>query len=557
MSSNINDAFSESILTKSINNESIKDSYLIGIDVGTGSARAGVFDVRGRMLASAKTDITLYTESGLIVEQSSNEIWAAVTQSVRKVLEQTQLKSNNVVGIGFDATCSLVVLGENGQPLPVGPTEDANRNIIVWMDHRAIDQADRINAIGHDVLKYVGGKISPEMQTPKLLWLLENKPAVFNSASHFMDLADFLTWRATDSLDRSTCTLTCKWTYLGKDRRWDPSYFQQVGLGILADEKFCRIGTNVIDPGNAVGDGLSHKAAQELGLNTGIAVSAGLIDAHAGGVGTVGAGFDILGSLAYVFGTSSCTMTTTTEPVFVPGVWGPYYSAMIPDVWLLEGGQSAAGAGIDQLICSHPAYHEFHAIAAAANISLPDWLADRARQKVNDLSSAVLLAKSIHVVPEYLGNRAPFADPQARALIAGLGMERDEASIIALYISGICAIGYGLKQILNAQALKGAQIQRVMISGGAGEHELIRQLLADATGRPVFSTQAAEPVLLGSAIIAGVAAKVFPDMRAAMKQMSRIETEYLPSNHANVSQHHNDRFKVFERLQSVAREINN
>lgn len=532
------------------------EKYLIGVDVGTGSARAGVFDFNGRMLASAKTDITLYTEPGAIVEQSSTEIWSAVSQSIINILKQAHINSADVVGIGFDATCSLVVLGDNGKPLPVGPTEDPDRNIIVWMDHRAIAQAEKINATEHDVLKYVGGKISPEMQTPKLLWLLENKPLIFNTAWQFMDLADFLTWRATRSTERSTCTLTCKWTYLGHERRWDSSYFQTIGLGVLADEKFSRIGLNILDPGQAVGQGLSCEVAKELGLRQGIAVSAGLIDAHAGGVGTVGAGVDLMGSLAYVFGTSSCTMTTTATPVFVPGIWGPYYSAMIPNVWLLEGGQSAAGAAIEQLICCHPAYQEFKKLADAANISLPIWLADRALDIVTNLSAAALLAKSTYVVPEFLGNRAPFADPQARALIAGLGMARDEASMIELYISGICAIGYGLKQIVDAQALKGAEIERVMISGGAGQHELIRQLLADATGKPVFSTQSPEPVLLGSAIIAGVAAKVFPDVSSAMKSMSRVEKKYSPSDNSKIKQYHSHRFKVFKRLQSVAHEIN-
>ena len=86
----------------------------------------------------------------------------------------------SVAGIGFDATCSLVVLGEGGAPLPVSPGGDRARDIIVWMDHRALDQAARINAGGHAVLRYVGGVISPEMQAPKLLWLREQNPDSYN-----------------------------------------------------------------------------------------------------------------------------------------------------------------------------------------------------------------------------------------------------------------------------------------------------------------------------------------------------------------------------------------
>ena len=122
---------------------------------------------------------------------------------------------DEVAGIGFDATCSLVVLGEGGAPLAVGPSGDPQRNIIVWMDHRAVDQAGASTPTGETVLDYVGGTISPEMETPKLLWLRENLPETFDAAWQFFDLADFLTWRATGSLARSICTVTCKWTYLG------------------------------------------------------------------------------------------------------------------------------------------------------------------------------------------------------------------------------------------------------------------------------------------------------------------------------------------------------
>ena len=117
--------------------------YVIGVDVGTGSARAGVFDLGGRMLASAKRDITLYREAGSIVEQSSNEIWRAVRDAVRQSVQDAGVSPETVVGLGFDATCSLVVLGDQGKPLPVGPSEDPERNIIVWMDHRAVSQAER------------------------------------------------------------------------------------------------------------------------------------------------------------------------------------------------------------------------------------------------------------------------------------------------------------------------------------------------------------------------------------------------------------------------------
>ena len=535
--------------------------YLIGIDVGTGSARAGVFDATGAMLGTAKAAVTIWRAAGAMVEQSSEQIWDAVCTAVRGAVAAAGVDPAQVAGIGIDATCSLVVLGTGGASLPVGPSDAPQRNIIVWMDHRAVAQAERINATGHAVLRYVGGVISPEMQTPKLLWLHENRPEVFAAAWQFFDLADYLTWRATGSLARSTCTLTCKWTYLAHENRWDPTYFKAIGLGVLADEGFARIGTEVAEPGTRLGAGLTPAAALDLGLAPGTPVAAGLIDAHAGGIGTVGAmGDDPVANMAYVFGTSSCTMTSTRAPVFVPGVWGPYRSAMVPDLWLNEGGQSAAGAAIDHLLTLHPAASEAAGLAAKAGLSLPVWLADRAAgdsaagDSASGASDAVILAGGVHVVPEFLGNRAPFADPHARAIIAGLSMETSLDSLISLYIAGLCGIGYGLRQIILTQAAHGAPVERLLISGGAGRHDLVRQILADATGLPVVATEADEPVLLGSAILGAVAGGVYADVPCAMAAMSRAVQVFTPAG-GPIKRRHAARFAAFESLQATARMV--
>ncbi len=529
-------------------------NHFLGIDVGTGSARAGVFDERGALLASAKADIALWHEAGGIVEQSSNDIWRAVCTCVREVVRQAGISRESIAGIGFDATCSLVVLGHGGQPLPVGPSGDPERNIIVWMDHRATEQARRINSTGEAVLNYVGGTISPEMETPKLLWLAENMPETFTAAWQFMDLADFLTWKATESLARSVCTVTCKWTYLAHEKRWDASYFRTVGLGILADEGFRRIGTEVVPGGTRLG-GLTSQAAADFGLAPGTPVAAGLIDAHAGGVGTVGARGDagsILTRMAYVFGTSACTMSTTMEPAFVQGVWGPYHSAMLPDLWLNEGGQSAAGAAIDHLVRMHPASEQAAKMAQDSGVSLSQWLSLEAENR-GGASAAPDLIGGLYVVPEFLGNRAPFADPDARGVIAGLGMETGLDSLVALYLAGICGLGYGARQILQAQHEKNVAIDTIVVSGGAGQSPLVRQLLADTTRKIVAAPTSPEPVLLGSAILGAVASGRYSDIAQAMSSMSTMGEIYRPDPAS--AEWHEKRFKAFEMLQQVARSI--
>lgn len=527
--------------------------YLLGVDVGTGSARAGVFDALGRLLGTAKHDIAMYRDAGGIVEQSGEDIWRAVTAATRGAVAQAGIAPVDIRGISFDATCSLVVLGAGGQPLPVSDPAHPERNIMVWMDHRARGQAARINQSGHRVLDFVGGRISPEMETPKLLWLKENHPEIFAQAWQFMDLTDFLTWKASGDLARSVCTVTCKWTYLGHDGGWDASYFHQIGIGELADEGFVRIGTDVQEPGAPLGQGLTDSAAQELGLIAGTPVGAGLIDAHAGGVGTVGAegGGGAAPNLGYVFGTSSCMMTSTTEPVFVPGVWGPYFSAMVPGMWLNEGGQSAAGAAIDQLVSLHPFTPDAQAMAKAAGLPLPAWLAAEAEAR-SASGDPVDLARGLHVVPEFLGNRSPHADPDTRAVIAGLGMDRGLDSLIALYVAGICGVGYGLRQIVDAQARAGAPVGRVVISGGAGRSDMIRQLLADSSGIEFAATESEEPVLLGTAMLGAVAGGVYPDLTTAMGAMSRLSRLYPPKG-GEVASRHDERYQIWEALQTTAR----
>ena len=346
------------------------DAYL-GVDVGTGSARAGVFDHEGHLLGTAVHPIRMWRPQPDFVEQSSDDIWRACCAAVREAVEQSGIEPRQVKGIGFDATCSLVVLDTYGEPVSVNPTSNDEQNVIVWMDHRAVEQAQRINTTKHEVLRYVGGTISPEMQSPKLLWLKENLANSWQRAAMFFDLPDYLTYRATGDATRSLCTTVCKWTYLGHEQakqqttdsigRWDETFWRDIGLGEIADESFARIGRRVRPMGEPLGKGLTERAAQELGLKPGTPVGVSIIDAHAGGLGVIGAAVDgtapspqdMERRLALIGGTSSCHMAVAGEPRFIPGGWGPYFSAMIPDLWLNEGGQSATGALIDHVIFSH------------------------------------------------------------------------------------------------------------------------------------------------------------------------------------------------------------
>ncbi|KQT64028.1 MULTISPECIES: FGGY-family carbohydrate kinase [unclassified Aureimonas] len=535
------------------------NDHFLGIDVGTGSARAGLFDGAGRLVAVAKRPIRMWREAGDIVEQSSEDIWQAVSASVREALATSGVSPTSVRGVGFDATCSLVVLDAQARPLAVGPSGEPERNVIVWMDHRAMDQTRRINATGHAVLDFVGGTISPEMETPKLLWLKENQPETFAKAAHFFDLADFLTFRATGAAERSVCTVTCKWTYLAHERRWDRDYFETIGLGELAFDGFARIGSRIVDIATPLGNGLTAAAADDLGLRPGLPVGASLIDAHAGGVGTLGAAgadgsaADPASELALIMGTSLCSMALTREPVFVDGVWGPYFGAMLPGYWLLEGGQSAYGAALDHLIALHPAHAATLQAATAEGATIFDRLEANAIRLAGSIDAAAELAGRLHVVPELLGNRAPEADPHATGVLAGLTLAADEEDLTRLFVAVLCGLCYGTRQIIEANREKGVSFETIVVSGGAARSQLLRRILSDASGLDVALPQTPEPVLLGAAMLGAVASGAVPDLAAAAVAMCHRGATIHPNPQA--ADFHRRKYEAFRLLQQSERRI--
>ncbi|WP_315804648.1 FGGY-family carbohydrate kinase [Bradyrhizobium sp. SZCCHNS3002] len=531
----------------------------VGVDVGTTSTRAGVFDSHGRLLAAARHPIQTWHEAGDVVEQSSDDIWRACCASVKAALAEAGIAPDLIRGIGFDATCSLVALDPTGAPVTVSSSGDARRNVIVWMDHRALTEARDINATGDDVLRYVGGSISPEMEMPKLLWLKRHLRKSFDAAGHFFDLADFLTWRASGSLARSMCTVTCKWNYLAHETRWSAAYFRRIGLDDFVADDYARIGTEIVAPGTPLGRGLSRVAAEELGLAPGTPVGAALIDAHAGGIGAIGGRaadggeVNVCDRLAYIMGTSACIMATTQAPSFVPGVWGPYYQGMVPGSWLNEGGQSAAGAAIDHLLRSHPASVEATAAARAEGLDLISLLEKRIMARVPNAGSAALLARDLHILPEFLGNRSPYADPDSRAVIAGLDLDADIAALERLFVAGLCGLAYGLADVIDAFAANGVTSRTLVMAGGASRSPLVRQIMADTTGLTVALPGTQEPVLLGAAMLGAVASGAFRSIVDTMASMSTLGRLSDPTD-PNIAAFHRRKRRIHGMLRTLDRE---
>ena len=539
-----------------------RERLYLGIDVGTGSARAGLFDAHGKMLAAATREIRIWRPQADFVEQSSEDIWRAVCSAVKQALADAGADAGQVRGVGFDATCSLVLLDAEDKPVTVSPTGSDEQNIIVWMDHRAMDQTRRINATGHEVLRYVGGGVSPEMQSPKLLWLKENLPQSWRRAGRFFDLPDFLVYQATHRDVRSLCSTVCKWTYLGHRQGaedgapgWDASFFRQVGLGDLVDEGYRRIGTRVRPMGEAVGEGLAPDAAGQMGLAPGTAVGISIIDAHAGGLGVLGAAVGgeapsmetMETRLALIGGTSSCHMAVSREARFVPGVWGPYYSAMVPGMWLSEGGQSATGALIDHVILSHARAAELQAEGRARGLSIYEMLNERLDKLARTAAFPAELTRELHMLPYFHGNRSPRADATLRGMISGLTLGDTVDDLALLYLATIQAVAHGTRHIIETLNQNGYRIEVVFACGGGTRNPVLLREHTDITGCRFVLPREPEAVLLGSAILGAVASRDFGSMLDAMAAMNQAGQMLQPAGGA-VADYHRAKHAVFHRM---------
>lgn len=530
------------------------DACVIGVDVGTGSARAGVFRAAdGERLGIGVHPIKMWRPMAEYAEQSSDDIWAAVGTAVREALRESGVAKEAIVGIGFDATCSLVALDAKDAPVTVSPTGSTAQNVIVWMDHRATSEAEEINAGGYDVLRYVGGRVSPEMEPPKLLWVKRHLPETWAKTAKWLDLADFLTYKASGSNARSLCTSVCKWLYLGQEGRWDHDFYASIGLEDLLDGT--RVPDDVRPLGASVGT-LTMAAATHLGLTTSCQVGVGIIDAHAGGLGLLGmalggdgdSGETLETVLALIGGTSNCHMAASREAIFIPGVWGPYYGAMVPGMWLTEGGQSAAGALIDYVIEDSSAFNDVAYEAERKGTTVYALLNDRIRtlSAARGVSDEAYLTWDLHVLDYHLGNRSPFADPHARGIVEGLPLDDSVEFDARLYLATVQSIAYGTREIVNALNARGYRIGKILATGGGTKNPLWLRQHADATGLPIVLGRETESVLLGAAILAATASGAHPEITSAMQAMSGVGETITPN--PSTRAFHDAKYEIYRSL---------
>ncbi|PMD56409.1 Pentulose kinase [Hyaloscypha bicolor E] len=559
--------------------------HYIGIDVGTGSARACVIDASGDIKALATENIGLWQPETGYYEQSTTDIWRCICMCVHRALSQHNIDPTTVRGIGFDATCSLAVFAhDTDKPVPVtGPnfTNDGNdRNVILWLDHRPVEETAKINATGHNLLRYVGGKMSIEMEIPKVLWLKNHMPPELFDRCKFYDLADALTHLATGNETRSFCSTVCKQGYVpvgvdGSVKGWQDDFYEAIGLGDLTKDDYKRIGGvdgvngKYLSAGELVGV-LSEKAASQLGLPAGIAVGSGVIDAYAGWVGTVGAKVNLdsdqldsqvpkndmsqaFSRLAAVAGTSTCHLAMSKQPVFVDGVWGPYRDVLLPDFWMAEGGQSATGELLKHVLETHPAYNETVSLAESFSTSVYDYLnshLEELKEKTN-APTISYLGRHFFFYGDLWGNRSPIADPNMTGSVIGLSSDRSMDGLAIYYYATMEFIAMQTRQIVEKMNDSGHGITSIFMSGSQCQNKILMELMATTCDMPVLIPRYVHAAVVhGAAMLGAKAASAdtdgkTEDLWSIMDRMSKPGKVTRPGKNANEKKLLDAKYKVF------------
>ncbi len=507
------------------------DPHVLGIDFGTESVRVGIFDPRGEPVTFASHNYELVHPRPGRAEQDPSQWWSALVAACNEAMQRSGLPAEAIAGISVDATAATVVaLDADGRHL---------RPAIMWMDVRATEQARRIEQTGDPALKYNGyGPVSAEFGLPKALWLKDHEPDVFARASRIADCCDWAILRLTGEWTSSINVASAKY-YYDRDVGGFP---QSLYTALDADDVLDKLSHDVIDT-HAVAGQLRADVAAELGLAAGTPVAQGGVDAY---MGALGLGVVEPGTIALVTGSSHVIIGQSAQPVHGTGFWGAYTDAMIPGQYTVEAGQASTGS----------------IVAWFKNQFAGDIVADAERRGVDpyealgELAGDVPIGSDGLIVLDYFqGNRAPHSDPLVRGAVWGLTLSHGPAHLYRAIIEGIC---YGTEDMLRTLRQQGLEPRKIMVAGGPTESALWMQTHADVSNQPLSITRGGNfaPVL-GSAMLAAVAAGLHPDAAAAADAMVHVERTIEPDPHAHEAyQFYLERYlETYERLREPMHKV--
>lgn len=412
---------------------------VLGVDIGTSSSKGVVVDLDGRVLATAVRSHDVSRPRPGWAEMDAAVWWDEFVSLSAELLAAVDGLTIEAVGVSGMGPCVLIA-DADGSPLRPA--------ILYGVDTRAQEQIAALDArYGRDaVVARCGSELSTQAVGPKLAWLAEHEPDRAAAARLLFMPASWLGWNLTGSyaLDHHSASQSVP-LYDRTAQAWYEPWWQDIAPGIVPPP--------LVWPGDVVGR-VTDAASAATGLPAGIPVIAGTIDAW---TEAVSVNAQNPGDLMLMYGTTMFLIGTTTTPHTAPGLWGT--AGAFPGVHNLAGGMATSGAITSWLreLFGSPGYEDL----------------------LDEASRSGVGAHGLLMLPYFAGERTPFADPDARGLIAGLTVEHTRGD---LYRAALEATAMGVRHNVAAFRDAGVPIARVVAVGGGTKGALWAQVVSDVTG---------------------------------------------------------------------------
>lgn len=508
--------------------------YTIGLDYGSLSGRGVLVDVaNGSVLCEAVLEYPhVFLNAmpdgtaleGEWVLQHPQDYLQVLYTVVPKLLADSGIRPEQVVGICLDSTASTVVPLRDGKPLCLEPEFENHPHawVKLWKHHGAKPQAEMIQQVcreqGRPYPQWYGGIISQECLLSKVLETFCRDRAVFDAADCFVEMGDYLTSLLAGRPAFAISMLSAKAFWCKETGYPDNDFFTAIhpDLKDLPKRKLMDRFPDAVCgyPGERAGV-LCEEMAKKLGLCPGIAVGFPQMDAYAAVPALGIAEPEVMMLMA---GTSTAELLLSREFAMVEGVTACLPDTFYQGLWGYASGQASVGDCFQWFVdnCVPESYAK---AAREKGVSLHTYLTDLA-------APLEIGATGLVALDWFNGNKSILADSRLSGMILGLTIHTKPEHI---YRALLEATAFGCREILEAYTAVGVPIREIVVCGGiANKNPFMMQMYADVLGKPIRVSRNTQAAALGAAIMAAAAAEGVK-LEAAVDRMADRESKlYLP-----------------------------
>lgn len=474
--------------------------YLLGIDAGTTSFKAALFDLEGNEQAGAVHEYELQYHDSDKVELPAESYWHACKSVIRSVLARWNGKANEIK--------ALAVASQGETLIAVDRKDEPLRPAIVWLDNRAGEEAQRIKADfrAEHAFKTTGQPdIVPTWPAAKILWLKRHEPGLFRRVYRFLLLEDYLIYKITGQFVAESSLLSSTLYFDIRKGEWWGEMLDYIGI---SPEQLPEIRGS----GEIVGN-LTDVAARETGLAKETLVVTGALDQAAS---TIGAGNTACDRITESTGSTLAICANIAQPVFDPQQRIPCHVHALPRTYFLLPWCQTAGMVYKWF------RNEFYQKCSNASVDDPQMLFGLMDQEAAQIPPG---SDGLVMLPHLAGAFTPESNPLARGVLFGLTLQTSRAHIARAILE---SVGFMLKRNIGLLEELGLNVREIRSIGGGSKSRLWNQIKADITGKPIVTVKANETASLGAAMLAGAAVGVYGSLAEAAERMIQIKDRIEP-----------------------------